>query len=84
MAGTPRTTQLVKARGSGAFIGSAGDGRNLLCARADYAEAASCLSHSTITRQDYELAGDVAYTLAELAEEIHPSDRENNPIQEPP
>ena len=55
----------------GVFIGSAGDGRIASAARADYAAAAAAV----LTRADqagkvYELAGDEAYTLSELAAEI--------------
>ena len=55
----------------GVFIGSAGDGRIASAARADYAAAAAAV----LTRTDqagkvYELAGDEAYTLSELATEI--------------
>jgi NAD(P)H dehydrogenase (quinone) len=55
----------------GVFIGSAGDGRIASAARADYAAAAAAV----LTRPDqagkvYELAGDDAYTLGELAAEV--------------
>lgn len=55
----------------GAVMGSAGDGRIASAARADYAAAAAAV----LTREDqagkvYELAGDTAYTLSELAAEI--------------
>ena len=55
----------------GVFIGSAGEGRIASAARADYAAAAAAV----LTRADqagkvYELAGDEAYTLSELAAEI--------------
>ena len=55
----------------GVFIGSAGDGKIASAARADYAAAAAAV----LTRADqagkvYELAGDQAYTLSELAAEI--------------
>jgi len=55
----------------GVFIGSAGDGRIASAARADYAAAAAAV----LTRADqagkvYELAGDEAYTLSELAAQI--------------
>jgi NAD(P)H dehydrogenase (quinone) len=55
----------------GVFIGSAGDRRIASAARADYAAAAAAV----LTRADqagkvYELAGDEAYTLSELAAEI--------------
>ena len=54
----------------GVLLGSAGEGRISSAARSDYAEAAA----TVITRDDqagriYELAGDGAYTLAELAAE---------------
>lgn len=55
----------------GVLLGSAGAGRIASAARADYAEAAAAV----LTRDDqagriYELAGDTAYTLTELAAEI--------------
>lgn len=55
----------------GVLLGSAGAGRIASAARADYAEAAA----SVLTLADqagciYELAGDEAYTLTELASEI--------------
>jgi len=55
----------------GAFIGSAGEGRIASAARADYAAAAAAvLTRDNQAGQVYELAGDDAYTLAELAAEI--------------
>ncbi|MCE1170399.1 MAG: SDR family oxidoreductase, partial [Azovibrio sp.] len=55
----------------GVLLGGAGQGRIASAARADYAAAAAAV----LTRPDqagriYELAGDSAYTLAELAAEI--------------
>lgn len=55
----------------GVLLGSAGEGSIASAARADYAEAAAIV----LTREQqaglvYELAGDSAYTLAELAAEI--------------
>jgi NAD(P)H dehydrogenase (quinone) len=55
----------------GAVYGCAGNGRIASAARADYAEAAA----KVLTAEDqagriYELAGDTAFTLAELAAEI--------------
>jgi NAD(P)H dehydrogenase (quinone) len=65
------TGSITPALANGAFYGSAGDGKIASAARADYAEAAVVAltneAHSGIT---YELAGDNAYTLAELAAEI--------------
>ncbi|MBM1172669.1 SDR family oxidoreductase [Microvirga arabica] len=55
----------------GAFIGSAGDGRISSAARVDYAEAAvAVLTGEGHEGRTYELAGDDAYTLADLAAEI--------------
>lgn len=55
----------------GAILGCAQDGRISSAARADYAQAAAAV----LTRDDqagriYELAGDRAYTLSELAAEL--------------
>lgn len=56
---------------AGAFVGSAGDGKISSATRTDYAEAAAVAitdqSHKGMT---YELAGDTAYSLSELAAEI--------------
>lgn len=55
----------------GAVMGSAKDGRIASAARADYAAAAAAvLTLEGQAGQVYELAGDSAYTLAELAAEI--------------
>nr|WP_026358239.1 SDR family oxidoreductase [Aureimonas ureilytica] len=55
----------------GAFIGSAGEGRIASAARQDYAEAAAVvLTESGHQGKVYELAGDEAYTLADLAAEL--------------
>lgn len=56
---------------AGAFIGSAGDGKISSAAREDYAEAAAVvLTGKGHEGKMYELAGDVAYTLRDLAAEI--------------
>ena len=56
---------------SGALIGSAGQGRISAAARADYAEAAAVvLATDGHENKTYELAGDTAFTMAELAAEI--------------
>lgn len=62
---------LQPAPAHGAMLGSAGDGRVSLAARADYAAAAA----KVLTAPDggarvYELAGDDAWTLSDLAAEI--------------
>ena len=55
----------------GAVYGCAGEGRIASAARADYAEAAAVvLTAENQAGRVYELAGDTAFTLAELAAEI--------------
>jgi NAD(P)H dehydrogenase (quinone) len=55
----------------GAVMGSAKEGRIASAARADYAAAAAAvLTKEGQAGQVYELAGDTAYTLSELAAEI--------------
>ncbi|ROH85615.1 SDR family oxidoreductase [Stagnimonas aquatica] len=57
----------------GVVLGAAGEGRIASAARADYAAAAAVVLASTAATQAgkvYELAGDSAYTLSELAAEI--------------
>ena len=55
----------------GGFLGSAGDGKISSAARADYAEAAAIvLTGQNHQGKIYELAGDEAYTLTDLATEI--------------
>jgi NAD(P)H dehydrogenase (quinone) len=54
-----------------AFIGSAGNGKIASAARTDYAEAAvAVLTSEGHAGKTYELAGDEAYTLADLAAEV--------------
>ena len=65
------TGSIPGAIAAGAFIGSASNGKIASAARADFAEAAAVV----LTNQDhqnkiYELAGDDAYTLADLAAEV--------------
>lgn len=57
---------------SGSIIGAAGDGRISAAARADYAAGAAAVLTATADQsgQVYELAGDTAFTLAELAAQI--------------
>lgn len=55
----------------GAVYGSAGDGRISAASRTDYAEAAATvLTADNQAGKTYELAGDIAFTLSELAAEI--------------
>ncbi|MGL5286593.1 MAG: SDR family oxidoreductase [Aeromonas sp.] len=54
-----------------ALIGCAGEGRIASAARADYADAAAVvLTRAEQAGKVYELAGDEAYTLSELASEL--------------
>jgi NAD(P)H dehydrogenase (quinone) len=67
------TTGLAAALRRGALLGAAGKGRVSSAARADYAAAAAAVLASQTNQVSsvvYELAGDSAYTLTELATEI--------------
>ena len=65
LAGIPAALQY------GVLLGSAGAGKVASAARADYAEAAAAvLTQVNQAGRIYELAGDEAYTLGELAGEI--------------
>jgi NAD(P)H dehydrogenase (quinone) len=65
------TGALGGAIAAGAMIGSAGEGRVSGAARADYAEAIAAVVTSTGHEgQAYDLAGDQAFTLAEMAAEV--------------
>lgn len=65
------TGSVGAALAGGAFIGSAGDGRISSATRADYADAAvAVLTGTGHEGKTYELAGDEAVTLADLAAEI--------------
>jgi NAD(P)H dehydrogenase (quinone) len=65
------TGSVKPAVANGAFVGSAGNGKISSAARADYAEAAAVvLTTEGHDGKTYELAGDTAYTLTELAAEI--------------
>jgi NAD(P)H dehydrogenase (quinone) len=64
------TAALKGALEHGALNGAAGDGQIASAARADYAEAAAVvLASGQPVQQVYELAGDTAFTLSELAAE---------------
>lgn len=66
-----RTASLGAALEHGAIVGSAGNGRIAAAARADYAEAAAnVLTTPGHSNKVYELGGDTAFTLSELAEEL--------------
>jgi NAD(P)H dehydrogenase (quinone) len=65
------TAGIPGALAQGAVYGCAGEGRIASAARVDYAEAAAyVLTAESQAGRIYELAGDTAYTLAELAAEI--------------
>ncbi|MEY4748818.1 MAG: hypothetical protein RIQ60_1032 [Pseudomonadota bacterium] len=65
------TVSAKGAAAAGAFIGSAGTGRISGATRADYASVAvAVLTGTGHDGRTYELAGDSAYTLADLAAEI--------------
>jgi NAD(P)H dehydrogenase (quinone) len=65
------TGSIPPAIAHGAFLGSAGEGKIASAARKDYAEAAAAVLTAADNQAGkvYELAGDSAYTLAELAAE---------------
>lgn len=65
------TGSIAGALAGGAFIGSAKDGRISSASRADFADAAvAVLTGTGHAGKVYELAGDEAYTLTDLADEI--------------
>ena len=65
------TGSIGGALAGGAFIGSAGDGKISSAPRLDYAEAAvAVLTGEGHEGKTYELAGDTAWTLTDLAAEI--------------
>lgn len=65
------TGSLSETIASGVLYGSAGDGKTASATRADFAEAAvAVLTTEGHTGKVYELAGDEAYTMSELAAEI--------------
>lgn len=64
----------------GAFIGSAGEGKISAAARADYADAAvAVLTGEGHEGKVYELAGDAAWTLPDLAAEVSHQTGKNIP-----
>lgn len=65
------TNSIPAALANGAFYGSAGEGKIASASREDYADAAvAVLTGTGHENQTYELVGDNAYTLAEMAAEI--------------
>ena len=79
------TGSIPGALAGGAFIGSAGDGKISSAARADYAEAAvAVLTGKGQEGKIYELAGDEASTLTDLAAEISKQTGKNIPYKNLP
>lgn len=74
------TDQLPTSLEHGAVLGSAGEGQVSAAARADFAEAAAVvlLSDDQAGRA-YELGGDVAFTVAELAQVV--TEASGRPVQ---
>jgi NAD(P)H dehydrogenase (quinone) len=69
----------------GALIGSAENGKISSAARADFAEAAAAvLTGEGHAGKVYELAGDIAYTLTDLASEISRQTGKNIPYKNLP
>jgi NAD(P)H dehydrogenase (quinone) len=65
------TSQIPSYLENGAIVGAAGEGRISGASREDYAEAAAAvLTSSDQAGAVYELGGDQAFTMSELAEEL--------------
>lgn len=76
------TGSIQGAIAGGAFIGSAGEGKISSAARADYAEAAvAVLTGEGHQGKTYELAGDEAWTLSDLAAEVSRQTGKNIPYK---
>ena len=79
------TGSIPGALAGGAFVGSAGEGKIAAAARADFAEAAvTVLTSEGHQGKTYELAGDEAYTLSDLAAEISRQTGKNIPYSNLP
>jgi NAD(P)H dehydrogenase (quinone) len=79
------TENLAVPLSRGSFIGAAGDGRVAAAARADYAAAAvTVLTTAGHQNRIYELAGDQAFTLRELAAAVSSWAGRTLPYQELP
>ena len=65
------TAAIAGAVPNGGIVGAAGDGKISAASRADYAEAAvAVLTGNGHENKIYELAGDTAFTMADLATEV--------------
>lgn len=79
------TNSIQGAIAGGAFIGSAGEGKISSATRVDFAEAAAkVIVDEKHKGKTYELAGDDAYTLADLAAEISKQTGKNIPYNNLP
>lgn len=79
------TAGLGGALAQGVLAGSAGEGRIAAAARADYAEAAAAvLTSAAPVEKVYELCGDSAFTLADLAAELSRQSGKEVPYQNLP
>ncbi|WP_423130020.1 SDR family oxidoreductase [Gaoshiqia sp. Z1-71] len=79
------TGSIGGALAGGAFIGSAGMGKISSAARTDFAEAAATvLTDESHKGKVYELAGDTAYTLSDLAAEISRQSGKDIPYKDLP
>lgn len=79
------TAAVPAALANRAFYGSAGQGKISSASRNDYAQAAAIvITSEDHDRQTYELAGDHAYTLSELAAEISQQTGEDIPYVDIP
>lgn len=76
------TNSIGGALAGGAFIGSAGNGKIASAPRSDYAEAAvAVLTGNGHDGKVYELAGDQAWTLSDLAAEVSKQSGKNVPYK---
>lgn len=76
------TASVPSAVAAGAFVGCAGEGKISSATREDYAEAAAVvLTSEGQVGKVYELAGDGAYTLKDLAAEISNQTGKNIPYK---
>lgn len=76
---------IAGALSAGEFIGSAGDGKIAAATREDFAQAAAVvLTRDDQERKIYELAGDSAWTLSELAAEVSRQTGRNIPYKNLP
>ncbi len=79
------TSSIPGALKAGAFVGSAGDGKISSATRDDYAEAAAvAITDQSHKGMIYELAGDKAYTLSDLAAEISKQSGKQIPYKDLP